>query len=703
MKRAFAMGIVVVALAAGALLNAQSARSADVQMKAAQQKAEVEGDLKGAIEEYKKVVAAAGGNRALAAQALVAMADCYQKLGDPEARSVYQRIVRDYSDQKDAAALARRRLGGVATAQPLKGITLRRAWDGQAAGAPTARVLASVSADGHHVPYIGPDGVVNLHDLASGTDRPLTVADQCGGPSAISRDGTQVAYERYCGKFGSELRLVNVRDNGVPASRLLYENADVAQITPMDVSPDGSLIAVTLVRKDRSKQIGLVTGGSGSLRVLKSVDWRGPTRIFFSPNGRDLAYDLPANDTSNQRDVFVLAVDGSREVAVVTHPANDAVMGWSPDGKHLLFASDRRGGAMGLWVQAIEDQSPRGTPALVMESINSAFSLGVTSSGALYLGKIAGDRDISVVPIDLATGKQTGPPAKPVQNFIGTNLEPAYSPDGKALAYVSWRNNNPIFGDPRVLAIRSLDTGETRELRPNLVYFDQVSWAPDGRAFVTGGTDPKGRNGIFRIDARTGDVTPIAQLPLGFERSFPQWSPSGNHIYYRVPLNEDAINEDVAFIERTMASGAEREVARGALGAISLSPDGRWIAAQKTDPATKSEALVLIPIGGGKTRELLRARQPERIVNQLSGIPWTPDSRNVLLRRRRTAGSVELWLVSIADAPPRKLDVDVTQWATGNRGFISLSPDGRQIAFLTGQTNAEVWVLENVLPALTKR
>jgi hypothetical protein len=59
--------------------------------------------------------------------------------------------------------------------------------------------------------------------------------------------------------------------------------------------------------------------------------------------------------------------------------------------------------------------------------------------------------------------------------------------------------------------------------------------------------------------------------------------------------------------------------------------------------------------------------------------------------------------VPIADAPPRKLDVDVTRWATGNRGFISLSPDGRQIAFLTGETNAEVWVLENVLPALTTR
>ena len=496
---------------------------------------------------------------------------------------------------------------------------------------------------------------------------------------------------------------LDIEQPSVQRDAAVFVAGEIQQITPMDISPDGSLIAVTLVRKDRSKQIGLVTGGSGSLRVLKSVDWRGPTRMFFSPNGRDLAYDLPANDTSNQRDVFVLALDGSREVAVVPHPANDAVMGWSPDGKHLLFASDRRGGAMGLWVQAIEGHSPRGTPALVMEGINSAFSPGRHEFWCVVSGEDRGrpghfrgaDRSG-----DWQANWSTGEACPELHRHeSGTGVFTRR----EALAYVSWRNNNPIFGDPRVLAIRSLDTGETRELRPNLVYFDQVSWAPDGRAFVTGGTDPKGRNGIFRIDARTGDVTPIVQLPLGFERSFPQWSPGGNHIYHRVPLNDDAISEDVAFIERTVVSGAEREVARGAFGAISLSPDGRWIAAQKTDPATKSEALALIPIGGGETRELFRARQPERIVNQLSGIPWTPDSRNVLLRRRSVAGSVELWLVPIADAAARKLDVDVTRWATGNRGLISLSPDGRHIAFLSGQQISEVWVLENFLPAQTPK
>ena len=101
MTRVLAIGIVV-ALGAGVMVQAQAARSAEVQMKAAQQKAEVEGDLKGAIEEYKKIVAGAGSNRALAAEALVRMAGCYQKLGVSEAQTIYQRVLREFGDQKDA-------------------------------------------------------------------------------------------------------------------------------------------------------------------------------------------------------------------------------------------------------------------------------------------------------------------------------------------------------------------------------------------------------------------------------------------------------------------------------------------------------------------------------------------------------------------------------------------------------------------------
>src|SRR5512144_1058039 len=89
---------------------APAQRSAEVALRAAMETETVKGDLKGAIEQYKKI--AQSGNRAVAAQALLRMAECYQKLGDAESRKVYERIVREFEDQPSAVATAKARLGG---------------------------------------------------------------------------------------------------------------------------------------------------------------------------------------------------------------------------------------------------------------------------------------------------------------------------------------------------------------------------------------------------------------------------------------------------------------------------------------------------------------------------------------------------------------------------------------------------------------
>jgi Tol biopolymer transport system component len=94
-------------IAAGlSTLGAQTPTPTDRLFASAQYKENIDGDLKGAISDYKQVVAAAGANHALAAQALSRMAACYEKLGDPQAQKVYEQIARDYADQKEAVATA---------------------------------------------------------------------------------------------------------------------------------------------------------------------------------------------------------------------------------------------------------------------------------------------------------------------------------------------------------------------------------------------------------------------------------------------------------------------------------------------------------------------------------------------------------------------------------------------------------------------
>ena len=285
------------------------------------------------------------GQRAVVADALVRMAECYQQLGDAESRKIYEQIVRDYADQTDAVALARAQLGSDAPVSK-NDIVTRRVW----IAPPKADFYGPVSPNGRYIPYVdwAMDGDLFLHDLKTGTNRRLTntANDRAGTPRSeiqyaeeysFSRDGKQLVYSWFKdGRY--ELRLVSLQGTGIPQFRRLFDNEDIKWIGPYDWSPDGKSFAVRLQRTDRNAQIGLVAVQDGSLRVLKSMDWRSSlSPMFFSPDGRYLAYDFPTSATSDQRDVFILAVDGSREIPAVVHSSQDAVMGWSPDGKRLLL------------------------------------------------------------------------------------------------------------------------------------------------------------------------------------------------------------------------------------------------------------------------------------------------------------------------------------------------------------------------------
>ena len=110
MKVMLLVRVTLVIVLAGVTLSAQNL---NVELQRVTQQEIVTGDLRAAIDSYKKIVARAGSNREVAAQALVRMAESYQKLGDVEARTIYARLIRDFSDQKDAVAIARRLVAGI--------------------------------------------------------------------------------------------------------------------------------------------------------------------------------------------------------------------------------------------------------------------------------------------------------------------------------------------------------------------------------------------------------------------------------------------------------------------------------------------------------------------------------------------------------------------------------------------------------------
>ena len=661
-----------------------SAQNLGVELQRITQRETVTGDLRAAIDGYKKIVARAGANREVAAQALVRMAECYQKLGDTQARTIYEQLVRDYADQKDAAVLARARLGATDSVARSKGD--RPVWTG-----PNVDLFGTVSPDGRYLTYVdwGGAGNVVLRDLTAGTDRPLTknvAYGQFGQGmfSAISKDGKQVAYAWVNNAGGNELRVAPLEGTGVPEFRRILDNDDLAGISPYDWSPDGKQVAVHLKRKDLTGQIALVGVQDGTLRVLKSVDWRGPTKIFFSPDGRYVAYDLAATDTNDEGHVYVLAVDGSRETAVVEDRSRNVIMGWSPDGGHLLFASDRTG-SMTLWALAVANGKAVAAPRVVKADIGSSWSLGSTASGTMYVFKDNSTRYLRVASIDLGAGKPMALSPRDFQRFIGSGGTPDWSRNGEFLSYKVCAAADAV---PCTLAIASVATGQVRELQPKLSYFNAPRWSSDSQSVIVYGRDLKGRQGVYLIDAQTGDVSPVMVPRPG---QLEQLAPDGKKIYYRLRNG---------LFERELESGVERELFRhkGEGGSVSmaLSPDGRYIGA--VDGNDKSSTLLLIAIAGGEPRELLRASRPE----QLDGFRmiWTPDSRAVIVPKLLSTDGErkELWLVSVTDERPRKLDIDVDSWLMPGGGF-QLRPDGGQIAFVAEAAGSgpEVWALENLL------
>jgi hypothetical protein len=95
--------------------------------------------------------------------------------------------------------------------------------------------------------------------------------------------------------------------------------------------------------------------------------------------------------------------------------------------------------------------------------------------------------------------------------------------------------------------------------------------------------------------------------------------------------------------------------------------------------------------------------EPGHWINNVAML-WTPDGQGLLARKMLTADGTksELWVVPINGTAPRKLDFDANRIASFAPGKMRLHPDGRQFAFVSGSTTAEIWTLEHFLPAATE-
>jgi Tol biopolymer transport system component len=711
MKRMLAALLAVPAMAL--LLTpvvAQKGDQADVQMKAAIQKEVVDGDLKGAIEIYRKI--AESGNRAAAARALSRMGQCYEKLGDlqlGEARRAYEQLVRDYPDQMEFAAEARTRLAAMARANGApagSSMALRRVWAG-----PEVDLEGGVSPDGRYISFIDwSTGDLAVHDLVKGENRRLTKnpgwPDQYADFAAFSRDGKRVAYA-WLGEDGSyDLRVVGIDGSD---TRVIHRSKEFTYFLPLAWTSDGKqILSITSSRANtRTFGISLVSTVDGAVRTLRSVGWRFP-HLALSPDEKWIAFDFAQDATPGEHDIYLIAADGSREVHLIDSPADDRTPIWAPGG-HLLFASDR-GGSAGLWMVPVVDGQAQGSPQLIKPDIGRIRPFDVIGKSSLYYGLTASTGEVYEADLDAKTGRLASAPSPAMNRYHGFNGTPDYSPDGESIACISLRGGgSQRRPGSNSVVVKSLKNAAEREFPLDITALFEMKWSPDSRSVLLPGIDITGQFSLHVVDTRTGERRALGVFAPADNVSGTRkgWFPDGQSVYFLIRAPADAQGAARGRLVRYHLATRKTEdiylfkADDGDLRWVMLSPDGRQFAFWRHDGKSGVSVLQLVRVGGGEARDVFTTANADSAAfgGSPAGLSWTPDGRHLYFAAAVAPGSKEmaLWRIAATGGAPEK-----TGALPGKVYDVVVHPSGTRIAFSTVGLRREVWVLENFLP-LTKK
>ena len=219
---------------------------------------------------------------------------------------------------------------------------------------------------------------------------------------------------------------------------------------------------------------------SDNFPTLKKLDIREVQDAAVSPDGKSVAF-------ISRGDVFVTSADYQTTKQITNTPQAELQLSWSPDGKKLLYTSERDGHWNIYTAEKAKEDEPNFENATII------------TEEALF-------------PAD--------------DNIERTYA--SYSPDGKKLAYIQDRNK---------LMIKDLSTGSVKEILDGKTHLSReggysFQWSPDGNWILTEGVlhhhDPYGD--IFMVNTNDGTIIPITET--GYFDESPSFVLDGNAVIY---------------------------------------------------------------------------------------------------------------------------------------------------------------------------
>jgi len=695
--------LALVGLVVPAPAQVENNHQAEVLLQEAQHRALVDGDLERAIELCEKILTEHGGNRAVAAKALLQMGGCYEKLGNTEAQKAYGRIVEEYADQTATMAQARTRLAALISSvdndKPLQpkftkiNIPTELSW------------CVKLSPDGKDLALVSDMKLWKMP--LSGNLGP----DLPGTPVQINTEGIEVewtglswsgdckwiTFNENPGQDGTNESIYIVSSNGGKPKKIVQTSKKVMTVNSrVSLSPDGKKLAYTSI-DDKKQYLQVISVDEGNPGKLTDMQAREPV---FSPDGNLIAFveDKKTGTGSGGLGLWVVNSNGGTPHLIADAGKASSPI-WSPDGKMIAFLDNSNGKQIN-----IVPVSNKGTANGRMTNIDVPKG---TANTIILAGWTPENKIGVLLQSKLNYGLYTVP-AKGGQAAIvlneGNPLQPRWSGDNKRIYYTN-DGTKPSWTS-KTLAVVSANGGKGQVLplkKDPLIYFpyqfqsgNRVS--PDGKMIISAATSKETASNeyastqIWNIPIDGGKPIQITYPDTSYVDLAPSWAPNGEEVaFLRMPLNKlfgNVRKEEISlYIVKSNGGTPELLTKEPSMWSAVWSPDGKTIAYLTS--SNNIRAINIVNVIDGESQTIAEISNYHTFVD----LTWSPDSKQIAFNDHEGKG---IKVVSLSDGSIK----DIATNLVGVRIYhLDWSPDGKRFVF-AGMSGGdkEFWFLEDFLP-----